>query len=457
MKWLYEKKMERLDKPGLLEKHFNKDDIPAVGSLAGLAEFAADSMSAEQMAVYQKQAIQDIVHYAYEKSPFYRDKMLQAGVLPDEITEIEDLSRLPFTTKDELRGNPWILLACDKEDIAIIQVSTGTSGGEEIYIMNSWRDYFLHDLAPGYPELVPVKRGDICINALPYEMSSSGLSFHKIFMNGSDATVVPTGKGGAYSTPAKTVKMMRDLQANIIITTPSWSMNLAEAAQEASFDLSSLPWKKMWLTGEGCSPAFRDRVEKIWGTRANFYYGSLEVGGIGVECDVHNGYHLLQAHMLVEIIDPETGELLEPGEIGEIVVSCLLRYDTPLLRYRTMDLGYIEMDPCPCGISTPRLFLRGRQLDQVVIQGIPFSPIYLEEFLLRMPEVGNWFQFVVKSEDEDTLRIRCELAEGVEPTQELADSLASRMEFGLGVACEIEILDRLPRVAGKTVRVVHER
>ena len=287
-------------------------------------------------------------------------------------------------------------------------------------------------------------------------MSSSGLSYHKVFMNGSDATVVPAGKGGAYSTPAKTVKLMRDLQANIIITTPSWSMNLVEAAQEASFDLSSLDWKKMWLTGEGCSSAFRDRVEKIWGTKANFYYGSLEAGGIGIECDKHNGYHLLQAHMLLEIIDPETGELLEPGEIGEIVVSCLLRYDTPLLRYRTMDLGYIEMDPCPCGISTPRLFLRGRQLDQVVIQDIPFSPIYLEELLLRMPEVGNWFQFVLQSEHEDTLRIRCELTEGVEATQELADSLASRMEFSLGVDCEIEIFDRLPRVAGKTVRVVHE-
>jgi len=456
MKWLYEKKMERLNKPAVLDKFFDKENILNNDSLAGLAEFEADGMSAEQMAAYQKHAVQDIVRYAYDKSPFYRDKLLQAGVLPDEIKEIEDLSRLPFTTKDELRGNPWILLACDKKDIAIIQVSTGTSGGEEIYIMNTWRDYFLHDLAPGYPELVPVKQGDICINALPYEMSSSGLSFHKIFMNGSDATVVPTGKGGAYSTPGKTVKLMRDLQASIIITTPSWSMNLAEAAQETSFDLTSLPLKKMWLTGEGCSPAFRDRVQKIWGTKANFYYGSLEAGGIGVECDVHNGYHLLQGHMVVEIIDPDTGAVLEPGEIGEVVVSCLLRYDTPLLRYRTMDLGYIETDPCTCGIDTPRLFLRGRQLDHVIIQNIPFSPIYLEEFLLRMPEVGNWFQFVMKSEDEDTLRIRCELVDGVEATQELADYLASRMEFALGIPCEFEIMDRLPRVPGKTVRVVHE-
>lgn len=456
MKWLYEEKINRLVKPAVLASCFQPEKVPTEGSLAGLAEFDVDRMSAEQIAVYQKQAIQDIVKYAYEKSPFYQQKMQQAGVVPEQIKEIEDLACLPFTTKDELRGNPWVLLACDKADIAIIQVSTGTTGGEEIYLMNSWRDYFLHDLAPGYPDLVPVKRGDICINALPYEMSSSGLSFHKIFMNGADATIVPTGKGGAYSTPAKTMKLMRDLQANIMITTPSWSMNLAEAAAESQFDPASLPLRKMWLTGEGCSPAFRDRVEKIWATTANFYYGSLEAGGIGVECDQHNGYHLLQGHMLLEIVDPVTGELLEPGEIGEVVVSCLLRYDTPLLRYRTMDLGYIETDPCPCGVCSPRLFLRGRQVDQLMIQDIPFSPIYLEELLLRMPEVGNWFQFVVKSEQEDILRIRCELADGVEATQELADSLASRMEFNLGVECEIEILDRLPRVPGKTVRVVHE-
>ncbi len=456
MNWLYEKKMERLIKPPVLEKYYKEENFPDDLSLAGLAEFDADNMSTDQMAAFQKQAVQDIVRYAYDNSPFYRKKMEEAGITPDVIQEIADLSRLPLTSKDELRGRPWDLLACDKEEIALIQVSTGTTGGEEIYIMNTWRDYFLNELAPGYPTLVPVKRGDICINALPYEMSSSGLSFHKIFMNGCDATVVPTGKGGAYSTPVKTVKIMRDLQATIIITTPSWSMNLAEAAEELSFALTSLPLKKMWLTGEGCSPAFRERVEKIWGTIANFYYGSLEAGGIGIECDAHNGYHLSLGHMLVEIVDPATGELLEPGEIGEIVVTCLLRYDTPLLRYRTLDLGYIDLDPCPCGVNLPRLFLRGRQVDHVTIQDIPFSPIYLEELLLRNAEVGNWFQFVVQSENEDTLRIRCELAEGVEATQELADSLSSRMEYALGIPCEFEIMDRIPRVPGKTVRVVHE-
>ncbi len=455
MKWLYEEKTSRHSKPAVLDKYFVRRDISPDISLTARSEFEPDSMSADEIASYQRDAIQELVRHTYANSPFYRQKMDSAGVKPEEINGIEDLKRIPLTTKDELRGNPWILLACDKKDISLIQVSTGTTGGEEIYILNTWRDYFLSEIAPGYPILLPVTYGDICLNALPYEMSSAGLSFHKVFMSGCDATVLPAGKGGAYSTPAKTVKMMRDLRPNIAMTTPSWSVSIAEAAEEAGFDISSLQLKKMFLTGEGCSPAFRERVEKMWGTTANFAYGSLECGGIGYECDDHNGYHLCSAHVLVEIIDPETEEVLEPGEIGEIVVTCLLRYDTPLLRYRTKDIGYIDTDPCPCGVQLPRLFLRGRLVDQLDIQGISFSPYYLEEFLMRMPEVGNWYQFSAGTSGE-SLKIRCELSKGYSASAEMVDSLASRMEYATGLPCEFEIVEKFPRPTAKTIRVAHE-
>jgi phenylacetate-CoA ligase len=441
MNSLFEKSLRRFSKPPILEKYFSGPED-------------ADMMSPDILESYQEEAVKTIVTTAFEHSPFYRQKMQKSAVKPQDIKKIEDLSRLPFTTKEELRGNPWDLLACDKKDVALVQVSTGTTGGEEIYIMYTWEDYFLCDLAPGYGNLVPVERGDICFDALPFEMSSAGLSFHKIFMDGCQATLIPAGKGGAYSTPAKSVKILHDLQPTILITTPSWAMTLFEAALKANLNLTSLPLKKMWLTGEGCSPAFRERIEKIWGTIANFYYGSLECGCIGIECDVHNGYHVTTPHIVLEIVDPETGAVLEPGEIGEIVVTCLLRYGTPLLRYRTQDLGYIDLDPCPCGVTLPRLYLRGRQVDQVVIQDIPFSPFYLEEFLMRLPEVGNWYQFVTAAEGSDQLKIRCELAPGVKPSVELAETLASKMEFKVGVPCVFEFVDKLPRPQGKTVRVV---
>ncbi|MGE5509310.1 MAG: phenylacetate--CoA ligase family protein [Chitinophagales bacterium] len=426
----------------LIERHFPEEGIQA------------DAIPLERLRVFQDEAVRDVVAHAQAKSPFYQTKFAEAGVPLGSVKGVSDLPLLPFTTKDDLRGDPWRLLTCDKQDVSIVHVSTGTTGGEQIYIFHTWQDFFLNDLGIGYSSLVPVGPGDRCLNALPYEMSSAGLAFHKVFMDGCAATVIPVGKGGAYSTPAKTVKVMRDLEPTVVITTPSYAVTLAEAAAEAGLDLKSLPIHTMWVTGEGCSSAFRDRLQQIWGTVINSYYGSLEAGALGAECAKHAGYHVMLGHVAVEIVDPKTGEPREPGEIGEIVATCLLRYGSPLIRYRTEDLGYLEWDQCECGVALPRLFLRGRLVDQVKVRGVEFSPYYLEEFLMRLPEVGLWYQFVVPEEGAEQLKIRAELQPGIEPTAQLADELASRLEFWVGVPCEFEFVDRLPRPGSKTLRVV---
>ncbi|HYO51355.1 phenylacetate--CoA ligase family protein [Archangium sp.] len=415
-----------------------------------------DSLPPGELSAFQTESLAAIVRRAYDRSPFYREKLTRAGLTPGDIQHLDDLRKLPFLSKDELRGHPWRLLTCDKKDIALIQVSTGTTGGEEIYMAYTWNDYLLHDLAPQYPRLFPVGPGDVCLNALPYEMSTAGLAFHKTFMEGRQATVIPAGKGGAYSTPTKTLKVIQDLRPTVAVTSPSWAMTLAEEAARSGFDLRGLNLKKLWLTGEGCSPAFRERVERIWGTRANFFYGSLECGALGIECDAHNGYHLAQGHVLMEIIDPRTGAPLGPGELGEIVVTALLRYDSPLLRFRTGDLGLLETAPCACGVGLTRFHMRGRVVEQLQFRGRPFSPFYLEELLMRMPEVGNWFQFVLPASDSARVRIRCELAAGVQPSASLAHMLASRMESSAGLPVEFEFVDQLPRSSGKAVRVVRE-
>ncbi len=423
--------------------------------LERFAHLADAEPSLDSLAAFQEEALKEMVAYAYEHSPFYHEKMSQAGIKPEDIQSLADLAKMPFTIKDELRGDPWKLLACDKKDISIVSVSTGTTGGEEIYIMYSWGDHYLTD-SPGHPKLFNLKSGDICINALPYEMSSAGMSFHKVFSEVQQATVVNVGKGGAYSTPEKIVQVMADLQPTAFITSPSYAITLAEKAAEASIDIKGMPIRKMWLTGEGCSDAFRKRVEKIWDTRANFHYGSLECGVLGMECDDHAGYHIPLGLVILEVVDPKTGEVLEPGEIGEIVATCLLRFNTPLIRYRTQDLGYIDPEPCSCGLPFPRFFLRGRLVDHLTICGVNFSPFYLEEFLMRQPEVGNWYQLVIKKRNNEQLKIRAELAQGVEPTPQLADKLASKMEFATGVPCEFEFVTKLARPGVKTVRVVQE-
>ncbi|HSN99891.1 MAG TPA: AMP-binding protein, partial [Candidatus Nanopelagicales bacterium] len=292
------------------------------------------------------------------------------------------------------------------------------------------------------------------LNALPYEMSTAGLAFHKTFMDGYGATVIPAGKGGAYSTPEKTVKVMQDLRPNVMVTSPSWAVTLAEEAARRGIDPASLGLERLWLTGEGCSPAFRRRLEQTWNGRANFFYGSLECGVLGIECDAHSGYHLPAAHVLLELVHPATGQAVPAGEAGEIVVTALLRYDSPILRFRTGDLGCLDTRPCACGVTLPRFTLRGRAFDQIRYRGASLSPMLLEEHLLRMPEVGLWFEFVVPASDDARVRIRCELARGVLAEPGLSEEIAARMEAATGLPFEVELVDRMPRPTVKATRVV---
>ncbi|MFZ5644232.1 MAG: phenylacetate--CoA ligase family protein [Bacillota bacterium] len=436
----FEKRIREAKIPPLVERYFSETAC-------------ADQMPLSTLAAFQKEALQEVVARAYEKSPFYNSKMTQAGISPQDIKSTADLAKFPFTTKEELRQNPWVLLACDKKDISVINVSTGTTGGKEIYAMHTWSDYYVNHLIV-YPRLIPVASGDLCFVMLPYEMSSAGLSMHHKFVNGYQVGVMPAGKGGAYSAPEKAVRLMRELKPTVVVTSPSYAITLAEAAAESSFDLTGLRLKKIILGGEGCSPSFRKRVEKIWGTTANFSYGSMECGGIGSECDAHNGYHISEGHFLLEIVDPKTGKVLMPGEIGEVVITCLLRFDTPLIRYRTQDYGFIDETPCSCGVSLRRLFLRGRSVDQIVLKGKPFSPFYLEDFLMRLPEVGNWYQFVIKPGNNDLLKIVTEPGAGVIPTPELSVDLSGKLEAAIGVPCELQFVEQIPRSLKKAVRVV---
>ncbi len=437
------------------ENRIREETLPPIFKRYFSQSFCPDEMTEATLAEFQKEALQEVVTRAYENSPFYRQKMTQAGIKPQDIKSLSDLAKMPFTTKDELRQNPWILLACDKQNVSLIHISTGTTGGQPIYTLHTWKEYYLnHSII--YPRLYPVTQDDLCFVALPYEMSSAGLGLHNKFIVGHRAAVVPVGKGGAYSTPKKTVKLMGDLKPTVMVTSPSYAVTLAEAAAEASLDPTSLPLKRIWLAGEGCSPAFRKRLEKIWGTTVSFTYGTTENGGIGSECEAQNGYHIAEGNVLVEIVDPRTGKVLEPGETGEVVITCLLRFDIPLIRYRTQDIGCLDPKPCSCGLTLKRFHLRGRQADQIVVQGKAYSPFYLENFLMQLPEVGNWYQFVVKQGGNERLKIRTEVAAGVEPSPELAAKLAVKMESAVGIPCEFELVNKLQRTMQKAIRVVHE-
>ncbi|MEL1133951.1 AMP-binding protein [Desulfitobacterium sp. THU1] len=435
----FERLIQEASFPPFAERTFSKAITP-------------DQMSRSRIQTYQEEAIKEVISRAYQNSPFYQDKLTQAGVQPEDIQTLEDLEKVPFTTKEDLRQDPWIRLACDKKEISLIHVSSGTTGGKEIYTPHTWKEYYFnHSII--YPRLTPVKREDIAFVALPYEMSQSGLNFHNLFLIGHQATAVPVGKGGAYSTPEKTIKLMKNLKPNFIATSPSYAIHLAEAAEAASLDLTTLPLKRMFVAGEGCSNAFRNRLEKIWNTTVNFQYGATECGFIARECDLHDGLHITAAHVLVEIVDPVTGKVLKPGEIGEIVVTCLLRFDTPLIRYRTQDLGYLNPKICRCGVALPRLYHLGRAADHITLKGKSYSPYALEEYLIKLPEIGNWYQFIVQHGDNEQLTILTEPAHDVVVTPELIQKCSRQLHAAIGVSCEVQFVEKMDRPMIKAKRI----
>jgi phenylacetate-CoA ligase len=434
------------DLPALLRTYFGDPATPPI-------EHWAD----DRLRAYQTEALAEQLAHVYVHSRFYRAKFEQAGVRPDDLHSLDDLTRFPFTTKEELRvrGDPWVLLAVPKEEVCLAHTSTGTTGGEWSYLFYTWDDMHVHDFAP-YPRLLmPVHAGDVVLNALPYEMSSSGQSFQRALQGVAGALVVPAGKGGFYSDPYKTVQILADLRATVLITTPPYAMLLAEVAEQLGHRPGrDLVLRFLWLTGEGCAPAYRRRLEALWQCQGLIYYGSLECGSMGIECPQQSGLHVSMGHMVLEVIDPQTGRPAAPGQMGEVVCTVLLRRGSPLVRFRTQDLAVPDPAPCPCGVRFPRLHLRGRIVDQVSGSGAAgtgpaVSPYLIEEVLYSQPEMGNNYQLYTGGEQ---LRIDAELQPGTREPDGARDRILDLLRQR-GVQAELFWVEHVPRLAGKSRRV----
>lgn len=431
------------NKPAIIEKYFI--DNPKT----------VEYWSNQEVEAYTLEALNQLLSHVYPNNAFYRQKMDESGIAPGSLRSLEDFQKMRTTSKDELRADPYLIYSAPKGQIAQVFLSTGTTGGESIYMIHTWEDLYLRDLGPDMPDLALNKDMGLVAIALPFEMSSSGLSFYYVLQHGCSVGVVTVGKGGFYSKPHKTVKALKELNVGGMYTTPSYAMVLADAAFELGYKLGEdIVMKRIWLTGEGCSDAFRRRIEDVWQTQALYYYGSLECGPLGIECTRKSGYHLPSAHVYIEVIDPETGAAKANGEIGEIVATTLLRTGSPLIRFRTGDLGYIEDTPCECGMNLKRLFLRGRVCDQIKIGNVNFSPFYVEELLMRIQEVGNNYRLIVY---DDYLEIETELAPMVRETESLAEQIASRIEYGCGLPCRVRFIDKIRYEGGKTVRVIYRQ
>ena len=437
--------LKHVPKPDVLNAFFPPD-----------LEAPIDLWSRQRVEEYQAQAVGHVLRHAYEHNAHYRAKFDAVGAIPSSFQRLADIERFPFTEKRELIGDPWRLLAVPREEICQVYVSTGTTSagvGDHVYRLLSWHDVYVAEAAVrGFTSpLTPSKPGDVVAMALPYEMSSAGMACHRTYQYSAKAISVNVGKGGSHSTLLKTLYILKDLAADIVFSTPSHAVALYEAAAEAKIAMSELGPRLLYLTGEGCSNAFRQRIADLWGCPVLRFYGSLEGGAIGTECVFNSGFHVFESHVFVEIVDPDTGRACPEGVTGEVCLTVLNKTGAPLIRYRTQDLGHIDRRDCPCCLNAPRVFLRGRRQDQLAIGGKSFSPVYLEDVLYGVREIGNSYQLILR---DGKLSLRVEWPRGGHRAPRLADAIRAQMSRVVGEVEEVELVERIPETGGKAQRVL---
>jgi phenylacetate-CoA ligase len=427
-------------------------------------EPAIETMPQADLRALQEERLLSMVRYAYERVPLYRNRFHEHGIVPDDIKGLDDLRKVPFTTKNDLRDHyPYGILAVPLADVIRLHASSGTTGKPTVVAytrrdLDTWNRLMARTYASG-----GVTRGDIVQNIYGYGLFTGGLGFHY----GAEtlgATVIPTSTGNTL----KQLMLLKDMQSTVLACTPSYAVYLTEAAVQEGYDPGEDFALRIGMFGaEPWSEEARQKLQTVFGLKAYDVYGMSELygPGVAVECEKQSGLHIWSDEFLVETIDPETGAVLPPGQLGEMVFTMLTREAMPLLRYRTRDLARIDWTPCGCGRSHPRILrISGRDDDMLIIGGVNVFPSQIEEVLMKIPELGDQYQIIVDRDVLDKLTVRVETAPvaagaaGPEPkalaarvTQELLAVLSLRAQVELVAPGSIE------RSTGKARRVIDLR
>lgn len=426
-----------------------------------------ETLPRKEIEKLQLERLQATVKRVYEKVPAYRAKMDEVGIKPEDIESLKDLKRLPFTTKQDLRDNyPFGLFAVPKRDLVRIHASSGTTGKPTVvgYTRNDikmWTENVSRIACLGGATADDVAQ--ICFG---YGMFTGALGLHYGLEN-IGASVCPTSSGNTQ----KQIMYMKDFETTLLVATPSYALHIAEVAIQMGIDPAKDLKVRTGLFGsEGMTEPMRQEMYKLWGKNITITqnYGMSELIGPGVsgECLELCGMHINEDHFIPEIINPETGEVLPPGEKGELVVSCITKEALPLIRYRTRDITRLFYEPCKCGRTTARMEnLSGRSDDMLKIRGVNVFPSQIEEVLLKVPEIGAHYEIVVDRKNHlDTMEIKVELADeslldSYEKLGELERRIKSNLRVVLGLDAMIKLVAprSLQRFEGKARRVTDLR
>jgi phenylacetate-CoA ligase len=421
---------------------------------------AIETMSPADLRDLQLNRLRKTVSHCCEVE-FYKEKFKEAGIDPAGIKSLEDLQKLPFTRKTDLReGYPFGFLAVPKRDIVRIHTTSGTTGKPTVVgytrgDLEKWANLIARNLT-----MVGLTGDDIFQNMVNYGMFTGGLGFHygaeKVGM-----TTIPSATGNS----RRQIEMIQDFGVTAVHCTPSYALHLAELAEEMDADLSSL---RIGMFGaEPWSDAIRKDLEKKLGVVAFDSYGMSELYGPGVafECPEHSGLHIWHDSYLVEIIDPGTGEQLGPGEWGELVVTPLVKEAMPLIRYRTGDITMLLDDECPCGRGPKLARFTGRSDDMLVIRGINVFPSQIEHVILEIPEVGNHYMvYIDRVNYMDEMTIDVEVSPGyfkgeLADLKKLQYRVVKALHDVLDLRTTVKLVEpgSLPRFEGKSKRVIDRR
>ncbi|TNJ39494.1 phenylacetate--CoA ligase [Chlorobaculum thiosulfatiphilum] len=423
-----------------------------------------ECMDRQPLAELQGERLRNMVERIYLRVPFYRNKLQEMGIEPGDIRSIDDLKTLPFTTKQDLRDNyPFGLFAVPQQDVVRFHASSGTTGKSTVvgYTHNDiqmWSEVVARSLT-----MAGVTKHDIIQVAYGYGLFTGGLGLHY----GAEkvgASVIPISGGNT----KKQLQLLEDFGSTAIACTPSYAAYLGEAIMEEKLDRSKIKLKAGIFGAEPWTEEMRAQIQQLLGLKAYDIYGLSEVIGPGVsmECGVQHGMHVFEDHFIPEIIDPETGEVLPYGELGELVFTTVTKEALPLLRYRTRDLTRLHVERCDCGRTLVRMEkCVGRSDDMLIIRGVNVFPSQVESVLLEMSETRPHYLLVVERENNlDTLEIQVEVedqffSDEVKELEGLRKRISGNLASLLGLHASVRLVEpgTIERSQGKAQRVVDKR
>jgi phenylacetate-CoA ligase len=425
---------------------------------------AHECMPRQEIEQLQLERLQATVNRLYKSVTCYRNKFNALGIDPEEIASLDDLRRLPFTTKEDLRLNyPYGMFAVPLREVVRIHSSSGTTGKPTVvgYTRNDIRMW--SNLVARFLTAAGVTHDDVVQITFGYGLFTGAFGLHYAAEE-IGASVIPMGGGNT----EKQIMIMQDYKTTALVGTPSYAITLADRMEKMGIDPKSLSLKVGLFGGEPWSEAMRREIEQRLCLSATDNYGLSEVIGPGVagECRCKSGMHIFEDAFLPEIIDPETGQVLPPGSTGELVLTTLTKEAFPMLRYRTRDITRLDYAPCDCGRTLVRMMkTMGRTDDMLIIRGVNVFPSQIEEVLVAVEGCEPHYQLVVDRKGAlDVLEVRIEVTESIffdemKMQKAFLEKVERRIESVIGVGVEVKLVEpsSIPRHEGKAQRVIDRR